>query len=44
MVGSLGRNRKYGHRERKEVNVCPSDLKEEVLLDLKKREGLDLYR
>jgi hypothetical protein len=27
------RNRKYGHRERKEVDVCPSDLKEEELLD-----------
>lgn len=34
---SLVRNRKYGYRERKEVDVCPSDLKEEELLD--PREG-----
>jgi hypothetical protein len=37
-VGSLIRNRKYGYRERKEVDACPSNLKEEELLDPRKRE------
>jgi hypothetical protein len=32
------RNRKDGYRERKEVDACPSDLKEEELLDPRKRE------
>jgi hypothetical protein len=38
------RNRKYRHCERKEVDVCLSDLKEEELLDLRKREELGFYR
>jgi hypothetical protein len=37
--GSVVRNRKYGYRERKEVDVCPSDLKEEELLDLSEGGG-----
>jgi hypothetical protein len=33
------RDRKYGHRKRKGVNVCPSNLKEEELLDLSEGGG-----
>ena len=36
---SLVRNKKYGHCERKEVDVCAADLKEEELLDLNKGGG-----
>ncbi len=38
-VGSLVHSRKYGHRERKEVDVSPSDLEEEELLDPREEGG-----
>jgi hypothetical protein len=39
VVESLIYNRKYKYRERKEVDIYPSNLKEEELLDLSEEGG-----